>query len=71
VFATFGKTSNLRALVLPSWGLDLSGGNRDYFLDAPWVMLGPGIALTLTVMGFNFLGDTLRDILDPRLRGSR
>ncbi len=55
----------------PSWGLDLSGRNRDYFLDAPWVMLGPGIALTLTVMGFNFLGDTLRDILDPRLRGSR
>lgn len=55
----------------PSWGLDLSGSNRDYFLDAPWVMLGPGIALTLTVMGFNFLGDTLRDILDPRLRGSR
>jgi peptide/nickel transport system permease protein len=54
----------------PSWGLDLSGSNRDYFLDAPWVMLGPGIALTLTVMGFNFLGDTLRDILDPRLRGS-
>jgi peptide/nickel transport system permease protein len=34
-------------------------------------MLGPGIALTLTVMGANFLGDTLRDILDPRLRGSR
>jgi ABC-type dipeptide/oligopeptide/nickel transport system permease subunit len=55
----------------PSWGLDLAGRNRDYFLDAPWVMLGPGIALTLTVMGFNFLGDTLRDILDPRLRGSR
>jgi peptide/nickel transport system permease protein len=34
-------------------------------------MLGPGIALTLTVLGFNFLGDTLRDVLDPRLRGSR
>jgi peptide/nickel transport system permease protein len=54
-----------------SWGSDLSGTNRDYFLTAPWVMLGPGIALTLTVMGANFLGDTLRDILDPRLRGSR
>ena len=52
-------------------GADLSGRNRDYFLTAPWVMLGPGIALTLTVMGANFLGDTLRDILDPRLRGSR
>lgn len=55
----------------PSWGLDLAGRNRDYFLDAPWVMIAPGIALTLTVMGFNFLGDTLRDILDPRLRGAR
>jgi peptide/nickel transport system permease protein len=54
-----------------SWGADLSGRNRDYFLTAPWVMLGPGVALTLTVMGANFLGDTLRDILDPRLRGSR
>jgi peptide/nickel transport system permease protein len=54
-----------------SWGADLSGRNRDFFLDAPWVMLGPGIALMLTVMGANFLGDTLRDILDPRLRGSR
>jgi peptide/nickel transport system permease protein len=54
-----------------SWGADLSGRNRDYFLDAPWIMLGPGVALTLTVMGANFLGDTLRDVLDPRLRGSR
>ena len=55
----------------PSWGLDLSGRNREFFLTAPWVMLGPGVALTLTVLGFNFLGDTLRDVLDPRLRGSR
>jgi len=55
----------------PSWGLDLSNRNREYFLTAPWVMAGPSIALTLTVLGFNFLGDTLRDILDPRLRGSR
>jgi peptide/nickel transport system permease protein len=54
-----------------SWGADLSGRNRDYFLTSPWVMLGPGVALTLTVMGANFLGDTLRDVLDPRLRGSR
>ena len=55
----------------PSWGLDLSGRNREFFITAPWVMLAPGIALTLTVLGFNFLGDTLRDVLDPRLRGSR
>jgi peptide/nickel transport system permease protein len=55
----------------PSWGFDLSGRNRDFFFEAPWMMAAPGIALVLTVMGFNFLGDTLRDILDPRLRGSR
>jgi ABC-type dipeptide/oligopeptide/nickel transport system permease subunit len=55
----------------PSWGLDLSGRNREYFITAPWVMLGPGVALTLTVLGFNVLGDALRDVLDPRLRGSR
>jgi peptide/nickel transport system permease protein len=55
----------------PSWGLDLSGQTRNYFFDAPWIMVAPGVALVLTVMGFNFLGDTLRDILDPRLRGSR
>ena len=34
-------------------------------------MVGPGVALSLTVLGYNFLGDALRDILDPRLRGSR
>jgi peptide/nickel transport system permease protein len=55
----------------PSWGLDLSNRNREYFLVAPWVMAAPSVALILAVLGFNFLGDTLRDILDPRLRGSR
>ena len=55
----------------PSWGQDLAGRNREFFITAPWVMLGPGVALTLTVLAFNFLGDTLRDVLDPRLRGSR
>jgi peptide/nickel transport system permease protein len=55
----------------PSWGIDLSTRNREYFLQAWWLMAGPGIALSLTVLGFNFLGDALRDILDPRLRGSR
>ena len=37
----------------------------------PTMMIGPGVALSLTVMGYNFLGDALRDVLDPRLRGSR
>ena len=59
------------AVGTPSWGIDLSGRNREFFVQAPWLIAGPGIALSLTVLGFNFLGDALRDILDPRLRGSR
>jgi len=54
----------------PSWGNDLSGRNRSFFTIAPWVALAPGIAISLTVLGFNLFGDALRDILDPRLRGS-
>lgn len=54
----------------PSWGMDLSNRNREFFLEAPWLMIAPATALGLAVLGFNFLGDTLRDILDPRLRGS-
>jgi peptide/nickel transport system permease protein len=49
----------------------LSGANRQYMQSAPWLVLAPGIAITLTVLAFNMLGDALRDILDPRLRGSR
>ena len=59
------------AITTPSWGIDLSTKNREFFLQAPWLIAGPGIAISLTVLGFNFLGDALRDILDPRLRGSR
>ncbi len=55
----------------PSWGMDLSGRNRDYFIDAPWMAIFPGVALSLTVLGINLLGDALRDGLDPRMRGSR
>ncbi len=51
----------------PSWGGMLSGGL--YVREAPWMALAPGIALTLAVFGFNMMGDALRDILDPRLRG--
>lgn len=51
-----------------SWGSMLSEG-RDVLLVAPHVATFPGIAIFLTVLGFNLLGDTLRDILDPRLRG--
>ncbi len=52
----------------PSWGADLSGRNRQFFKDAPWVALAPGMAISLVVIGFNLFGDGLRDILDPRLR---
>ena len=54
----------------PSWGIDLSRWNRDFFLQAPWLLLAPGVALSITVLGFNFLGDALRDILDPRLQSN-
>ncbi|MGQ0570901.1 MAG: ABC transporter permease [Armatimonadota bacterium] len=52
----------------PSWGNMLSEEARRYFEQAPWMALPPGIALSLTVMAVNFLGDALRDSLDPRLR---
>jgi peptide/nickel transport system permease protein len=52
----------------PSWGRMLSEG-RDYMQDAPWMGLFPGLAIVVTVMGFNFLGDGLRDALDSRLKG--
>ena len=52
---------------VPSWGSILAGG-RTYLRLAPWVTLFPGIAIMLTVLGFNLLGDGLRDALDPRLR---
>jgi peptide/nickel transport system permease protein len=55
----------------PAWGGMLSGTARDYMYLAPWMMIFPGLAITLTVFGFNMYGDALRDILDPRLRGSQ
>ena len=55
----------------PSWGGMLSGAGRLYFETAPWMAIAPGIAITLAVLGFNLLGDALRDVWDPRLRGSR
>ena len=52
---------------VPSWGNMLSG-NRGYLLTQPWLVLLPGIALTVVAVGVNQLGDGLRDWLDPRLR---
>jgi peptide/nickel transport system permease protein len=53
----------------PSWGLMLSGSAPSYAEKAPWIALFPGIALSLSVFGFNLFGDSLRDTLDPKLRG--
>jgi peptide/nickel transport system permease protein len=53
----------------PSWGGMLSGSGRTYMLQAPWMAVFPGIALSLAVFSFNMLGDALRDLLDPKLRG--
>jgi ABC-type dipeptide/oligopeptide/nickel transport system permease subunit len=57
----------------PSWGIDMSDTYTPNLRDAPrypYLVLFPGLAISLVVLGFNLLGDTLRDILDPRLRGS-
>jgi peptide/nickel transport system permease protein len=51
----------------PSWGRMLSE-SRGYIQEAPWLGIFPGLAIMFTVMGFNFLGDGLRDALDPRLK---
>ena len=54
----------------PSWGAMLSGSGRSYMYRAPWMAIWPGTAISLAVFGFNMLGDALRDVLDPRLRGA-
>ena len=54
---------------MPSWGGMLSGSGRQYMLQAPWMALWPGLALSTAVYGINMLGDAVRDLLDPRLRG--
>jgi len=54
---------------LPSWGRMLSVSAAEYAQKAPWLVLFPGIAISLLVFGSNLLGDALRDLLDPKLRG--
>ncbi len=54
----------------PSWAQDLGPNNRSYFRRAWWMLVFPGAALALAVLAFNFFGDSIRDVLDPRLRGS-
>ncbi len=51
----------------PDWGNMLSGG-RSYVIDSPWIATFPGIAILVTVLSLNLMGDALRDAFDPRLR---
>jgi peptide/nickel transport system permease protein len=53
---------------VPTWGSMLSEG-RSYMFRAPWLSIFPGMSIFVTVLGINLLGDGLRDVLDPRLRG--
>jgi ABC-type dipeptide/oligopeptide/nickel transport system permease subunit len=80
VFATFQIPSRILAEAtlsfvglgiqppIPSWGNMLSQ-NRGYLLTQPWMVALPGLALTIVALGVNQLGDGLRDLLDPHLRG--
>jgi peptide/nickel transport system permease protein len=52
----------------PAWGLMLQGGAEEYAESAPWIPIFPGLAISLAVFAFNLFGDSLRDVLDPRLR---
>ncbi len=51
-----------------AWGLMLSGNAADFYRQAPWMVLFPGIAISLAVFAFNLFGDSLRDFLDPRFK---
>jgi ABC-type dipeptide/oligopeptide/nickel transport system permease subunit len=53
----------------PTWGGMLSLAGLDHMYQAPWLAIWPAVALSLAVFGFNMLGDGLRDLLDPKLKG--
>lgn len=55
----------------PSWGSMLTGSGRTFMFQAPWLALAPGLCLTAVVYATNIFGDALRDLLDPRMRGSK
>ena len=52
----------------PEWGAILASG-RNYITKAPWILIFPGVAICLTVLSFNLIGDSMRDLVDPRRRG--
>ena len=53
---------------MPSWG-GIIYESQSYFLDAPWLVFFPGMAILVLALAFNLVGDALRDILDPTQRG--
>src|SRR3989475_8378762 len=55
---------------VPSWGGMLTAAAQGHITRAPWAGIFPGLAIFLAVLGFNLLGDALRDVLEPRLRGA-
>jgi len=52
----------------PAWGLMLSGRSSDFYREAPWMIVFPGLAISLSVFAFNLFGDSLRDWLDPKFK---
>ena len=56
---------------VPTWGGMLTNASQSFVVGSPWLAIYPGVALALVVFGSNLLGDALRDVLDPRLRGTR
>lgn len=50
----------------PAWGLMLAGNSAGFYAEAPWMILFPGLAISLAVFAFNLFGDALRDWLDPK-----
>ncbi|MBI4273197.1 MAG: ABC transporter permease, partial [Rhizobiales bacterium] len=52
----------------PAWGLMLSGTSQEFYSQAPWMIIFPGVAISLAVFAFNLFGDSLRDFLDPRFK---
>jgi peptide/nickel transport system permease protein len=53
---------------IAAWGLMLSGNAADFYREAPWMVIFPGVAISLAVFAFNLFGDSLRDYLDPRFK---
>ena len=52
----------------PAWGLMLSGSSAEFYREAPWMIIFPGVAISLAVFAFNLFGDSLRDWLDPKIK---